>query len=59
MDELQKGVSNVPAILLTTPQVSLQSLNLGYYEVFPTEALHDIKGHAWNIIDEATKKAVG
>ena len=50
---------NVPAILLTTPQVSLQSLNLGYYEVFPTEPLHDLKGHTRNIIDEATKKGVG
>ena len=59
MDDLQKGISNVPAILLTTPQVSLQSLNLAYYEVFPTEPLHDLKGHMQHIINEATKNAEG
>ena len=59
MDNLQKGMSNVPAILLTTPEVSLQSLNLQHYKVFPTEPLCVLKGHAKKIIDEATKKAKG
>ena len=59
MDDLQKGISNLPAILLTAPQASLESLHLGKYEIFPTEPLHDLKGHIRNLIDEATKKATG
>ena len=59
MENLQKGISNVPAILLSSPQISLQSINLESYEVFPTEPLHDLKGHARNLIDEATKLAKG
>ena len=27
-------------------------MNLDYYEVCPTEPLHDLKGHLANIIDE-------
>ena len=59
MDDLQKGIANVPAILQTTPQVLLKNIHLGKYEVFPTEPLHDLKGHIRNIIEEATKKALG
>ena len=33
---------------------TLDSLNLERYEVFPTEPLHDLKGHI-HIIEEATK----
>ena len=59
LEDLQKGISNVPAILQNTPQASLDSMNLGKYEIFPTEPLHDLKGHLHNIINEATKKASG
>ena len=58
-DELRKGVSNVPAILQQTPKATLESLNLDNYEVFATELLHDLKGHARNIIEERTKRASG
>lgn len=57
--DLQTGTSNVPALLLNTPQASLDSLNLGKYEVFPTEPLHDLKGHIHNLIEEVIKKACG
>ena len=57
--DLQTGTSNVPALLLNTPQASLDSLNLGNYEVFPTEPLHDLKGHMHNILAEVTKAASG
>ena len=56
LDDLQKGVSNVPALLQRTPQASLQRLNL---EVFPTEPLHDLKGHIRNLIEDAIKIATG
>ena len=36
-----------------TTQASLDTLGLQLYEVFPTEPLHDLKGHFSNIIDEA------
>ena len=59
LDDIQKGVSNVPALLQQTPQASLQSLHLGVYEVFPTEPLHDLKGHVRNIMEETKKRASG
>ena len=37
----------------------LKNIHFGKYEVFPTEPLHDLKGHIRNIIEEATKKALG
>ena len=37
---------------------TLDSLNLEKYEVFPTEPLHDLKGHI-HIIEEATKITSG
>ena len=52
MENLQNGISNVPAILLSSPQISLQSIYLESYEVFLTKPLHDLKGHAQNLIDE-------
>lgn len=57
--DLRKGISNIPALLQQTPQATFQSLNLGNYEVFPTEPLHDLKCHIRNIIEESTKKADG
>ena len=59
MENLQKGISNVPCILLSFPKISLRSINLKSYEVFPTEPLHDLRGHARNLIDEVTKLAKG
>ncbi len=58
-EDLQKGINNLPAILQQSPQTTLDSLNLGKYEIFTFEPLHDLKGHLRNIIDEATKKASG
>lgn len=52
-DELRKGINNVPALLQLTPQATLASLNLEKYEIFPTEPLHDLKGHIHNIIEES------
>ena len=59
MENLQKRINNVPCILLSSPEISLQSINLKSYEIFPTEPLHDLRGHARNLIDEATKLAKG
>lgn len=57
LGDLQKGIANVPALLYQTPQESLDNLGLGTYEVFPTEPLHDLKGHFQHIIDETLKIA--
>ena len=48
-DDIRLGVNNFPALLQGNPEVSLQSLNLQYYEVSPTEPLHDLKGHLSNM----------
>jgi len=53
LDNLQRGISTFPALIQNTPQTSLDTLGLQLYEVFPTEPLHDLKGHFSNIIDEA------
>lgn len=37
-----RGVSRVPALLLTDPTQNLASLNLGRYEIVASEPLHDI-----------------
>ena len=55
--QLQKGTSNVPALLQTTPEATLESCNLSYYEVLPTEPLHDLKGHLSVIIPAAASIA--
>ena len=52
LDELLKGVSRVPALLLKNPTQQLASLNLDKYEVVASEPLHDIKGHIVNLITE-------
>jgi len=51
LDNLQKGISNFPALIQNTPQVSLATLGLQQYEVFPSEPLHDLKGHFNNTIE--------
>ena len=55
--QLQKGISNLPALLQTTPEATLESCNLSYYEVLPTEPLHDLKGHLSVIIPAAASIA--
>ena len=57
LDNLQRGISNFPALIQHTPQASLDTLGLQLYEVFPSEPLHDLKGHFSNIIDEALNLA--
>ena len=52
LEETLKGVSRVPALLLTNPTQQLASLNLDKYEIVATEPLHDIKGHVINLITE-------
>ena len=51
--QLQKGTSNLPALLQTTPEATLESCNLSYYEVLPAKPLHDLKGHLSDIIPAA------
>ena len=46
------GVSRVPALLFTNPSRSLESLNLGNYEVLPCEPMHDIAHHIENLLTE-------
>ena len=58
-DDLKLGISNFPALLLDSPETTLQSLNLQQYEISPTEPLHDLKGHLSNIIDEALHISTG
>jgi hypothetical protein len=52
LNEVLRGVSRVPALLLTNPLQQLSSLNLGKYEIVASEPLHDIKGHLINLITE-------
>jgi hypothetical protein len=47
----------LPALLQTTPEATLESYNLSYYEVLPTEPLHDLKGHLSAIIPTAASIA--
>lgn len=51
-EDIRLGITNFPALLKECPETTLGSLNLQYYEVSPTEPLHDLKGHLGNIIDE-------
>ena len=52
LENIQKGVANVPALLQNTPQAILKSLHLQLYEVFSSEPLHYLKGHLHHIIEE-------
>ena len=54
LQNIQRGVANFPALTNNTP---LNDLGLDNYEVFPTEPLHDLKGHFSHLITEALKKA--
>ena len=50
--EILGGVQRVPALLWREQRGSLTDMNLGSYEVIPGEALHDIKGHIHNLLQE-------
>lgn len=52
LTDILRGVSRVPALLLTNPTQSLSSLSLDKYEVVASEPLHDLKGHIINVITE-------
>ena len=45
LENIQKGIANVPALLHNTPEATFDSLDLQSYEVFSSESLHDFKGH--------------
>lgn len=51
LEEDLHGVSRVPA-LLSSPQSSPESLNLGSFEVLPCEPMHDIVHHIENLLTE-------
>jgi len=46
------GQKRVPALLYSTPQASLESLNIESYEVLTCEPMHDLAGHIANILQE-------
>ena len=52
LDENLHGVSRVPALLFNSPSSSLESLNLGSYEILPCEPMHDIAHHIDNLLTE-------
>ena len=49
--ELQ-GTNRVPAMLFLNPVESLESLQLGEYELLYCEPMHDIAGHISNVFEE-------
>ena len=59
LEELRRGITNVPALLHNTPDAPLGSIYLHDYEILPTEPLHDIKGHLSNITDELLAHTTG
>lgn len=48
----RQGVEGVPLILLSNPQLSLQSCHLANLEIAPVEPLHTSKGHITNVFHE-------
>ena len=58
-EEIRLGINNFPALCQNNPEATLESLNLQNYEVFPTEPLHDLKGHLGNIIEETLAITTG
>ena len=59
LTELQKGNANFPALLQPSPQTPFESINLNRHEVFPTEPLHDLKGHFGFLTSESIAIAKG
>lgn len=52
LDEEMHGVNRVPALLFRNLTTSLESLNLGTYEVLPCEPMYDIAHHIENLLTE-------
>lgn len=52
LDDLRRGITNVPALLQGVPAKPLHEFGLEHYEISPVEPLHDIKGHLSNIIEK-------
>ena len=52
LDESLHGVCRVPALLYNNPNATLESLNLGGYEVLPCEPMHDISHNIENLLTE-------
>ena len=49
------GIQRLPSVLLLPEKPSLQDLNLSFYEILPTEPLHDVKEHIKNTLEELSK----
>ncbi len=58
-DTLRKGITTFPALLTSDPQSDVAAMNIGRYEVSPSEPLHDFKGHMSNVIGEIKKQVTG
>jgi len=58
-DNLRRGIDNVPALLQPDPETDLQNMHLHRYEIFPSEPLHNIKGHLSNVFEETSKLLSG
>ena len=48
-----RGISRVPALFYSTPLETLDNLNLQFYDILPSESMHDIAGHISNIFEES------
>ena len=46
------GVQQVPALLFTSPEQTLESINCASYEILSFEPLHDIGKHIENLLTE-------
>ena len=57
--DLLKGVERLSAVLTQTPCVSPEVHGLSNYQAFPSELLHDIKGHITDVITTAVPGCEG
>ena len=48
-----REISKVPALFYSTPPETLENLNLQFYDILPSESMHDIAGHISNIFEES------
>ena len=48
-----RGISRVPALFYSTPFETLENLNLRFYDILPSESMHDTAGHISNIFEES------
>ena len=48
-----RGISRVPALFYSTPLETLENRNLQFYDILPSESMHDIAGHISNIFEES------